>query len=261
MHTCTSVAAATLLILVYAGPVRALDDGIGVQQSEEISDQVLSGVRGRFLAPGRIVRFGVEMVSTWQTGNGASYRAGATFDVAVGGKAEVRFVPALTVTEPAIAVTTSAQTNVVRGGAGLSSVSGVAQVIQVAADRNQITNSATVTVTSTNAVGSALPSASGPNQLSTVTAAGAKLSAGIGAQGMSVSIDIPAAGQALQQIKTSGAATGTGILQMAHSTADLQRVQNRMNVFVQLAPDAASRSVARDNALHTLRAMRGAGLY
>jgi len=30
---------------------------------------------------------------------------------------------------------------------------------------------------------------------------------------------------------------------------------------VQLAPDAASRSVARDNALHTLRAMRGAGLY
>jgi hypothetical protein len=94
-----------------------------------------------------------------------------------------------------------------------------------------------------------------------VTAAGAKLSAGIGAQGMSVSIDIPAAGQALQQIKTSGAATGTGILQMAHSTADLQRVQNRMNVFVQLAPDAASRSVARDNALHTLRAMRGAGLY
>jgi len=147
MHTCTSVAAATLLILVYAGPVRALDDGIGVQQSEEISDQVLSGVRGRFLAPGRIVRFGVEMVSTWQTGNGASYRAGATFDVAVGGKAEVRFVPALTVTEPAIAVTTSAQTNVVRGGAGLSSVSGVAQVIQVAADRNQITNSATVTVT------------------------------------------------------------------------------------------------------------------
>ena len=262
MQFCTSLTAATLLLAAYAGPARALDEGMGLQHGDEISDQVLSGVRGRFLAPGRIVRFGVEMVSTWQTRNGSAYQAGATLDVALDGKAQVRFVPALTVTEPAaIAAASPAQTNVARGGAGLSSVSGVAQVIQVAGDGNQITNSATVTVTSTNPTGSALPSAPGPNQVSTVTSGGARLSAGISAQGMSVSIDIPAAGQALQQIKTSGAATGTGILQMAHSTADLQRVQNRMNVFVQLAPDAASRSVARDNALHTLRTMRGAGLY
>jgi hypothetical protein len=257
MPTCSNQALALALLLSAIQPAaRASEEASpSVANAPEVSDDLLAGVRGRFVAANGVVRFGVQMITTWQTDTGNTYRASGTLSVGLEGKPQVQFVPQLSVSETAGATAPSVERNSVRGGASLSGVSGVVQSIQVAGDGNQIRNDAVVSI-STNA--SNMPSTAGgtaATSLAAVTPQGVRLSSSVDAHGMAVTIEVPQAGRALQQLRSGASA---GILQVGQSAADLQRVQNHLNVFVQTAP---GRTLAHDGALNSLRAMHGARLY
>jgi len=71
--------------------------------AKEMPDEVLGAMRGRFVAGGQVVQFGVQMVSSWQTTAGETLRAGAELRVNNLNTSSpvVQFVPTLSVAVPA----------------------------------------------------------------------------------------------------------------------------------------------------------------
>lgn len=258
--TAALVAASSPLV---CGAEELLEIGVAAQ-GNELSDESLAGLRGRSLIQGRIVRFGVEMASTWQTPAGQTFGAAATLDVSLGGTTpRVTFVPALSAVDPEGAVSGSAvQTGSapqpamqVSGASALERVSGVVQSIQVAGDDNRVTNSATVTI-GRGASGAPGDRPSGVGQAAMRTASGAVLSATAGPEGMSVAISVPGAGRVQQQIRASREGA---VRQMAQITGDLQRVDNRLSLCVVLDRAPAARGLGRPG-LDALRSTRVPGI-
>jgi len=140
----------------------------------EISDEELSGMRGRYtVGDNTVAWFGVSMVSTWQTATGQVLES--TMKVAMdfshgGSTPKVTFTPTVNITaanapdpKPAAAATTAvaatapvaAPTEVAASTAepqrstdasGLQNVSGLVQSVQVAGDSNAATNNTQLTV-------------------------------------------------------------------------------------------------------------------
>lgn len=227
--------------------------------AEEVSDDVLAGQRGRFVGQGRIVRFGIEMASTWLTAGGQLFSAGATLSVGLQqAQPQVRFAPRLTVIEPdaprfapgTSLVPSSAR---VSGGAGLANLSGVAQSIQVAGDGNAIANDAGVTVST---AAPPVAGGSGPTQVTQTTASGATVSAGLTGGGMTVGIRLPGVGETLQRIRGATGAGGAGVVQMVQTSGDLQRIQNHLNLSVQTDPSGSLRNLALQQSLSTMLGLR-----
>ena len=257
MRICSNsrlVRAISLLLLVQPA-AHASDDAPVVANAAEVSDTLLAGVRGRFATTNGVVRLGVQMISTWQTDTGNTYRASATLSVGLEGKPQVQFVPALSIAEAAGATSPSLDRNIVRSGSGVSNVSGVVQTIQVAGDGNQVMNEAVVSVSTSAKDMPSTGAAAMPSALVAVTPNGVKLRSALDARGMVVAIEVPQAGRALQQLR---AGAGAGIVQRGESAADLQRVHNQLSIFVQTA---RGHSLAHDGALNSLRAMHGARLF
>ena len=72
---------------------------------------------------------------------------------------------------------------------------------------------------------------------------------------------MPSIGQALQQIKGT-AASGGGVAQMVQAAGNMQWIQNRMNIYVNLQPSGvASAPAALSNSLNTLRGLRPMGAF
>lgn len=236
----------------------------GLQNAEEVPDEILGNMRGKFVGGGKIVNFGVQMVSSWQNTQGQILTAAANLNVNVANAAQpvVQFVPHLTIVE-AVAPTTPVPTAALQsaGGNGISNVSGVAQSIQIAGDGNRIGNDASITIT--NAPPPPLPAPSGGPQSATLTSptTGATVSASVQGNGLSVGISVPNLGHTLQQIK-GAAASGGGIVQMVQAAADMQWIQNRMNIYVNLqSVGPASASTGLGSALNSLRGLRPMGAF
>jgi len=246
----------------------------GLQNAEEVSDEILGNMRGKFVGGGQIVNFGVQMVSTWQNTQGQILSAAANLNVNIANATQpvVQFVPHLTIVEaaaPAVSAPTPATpstpvpTASVQsvGGNGISNVSGVAQSIQIAGDSNRIGNDASITIT--NAPPPALPAASSGPQSASLTSptTGATVSASVQGNGLSVGISVPNIGRTVQQIRGT-AASGGGIMQMVQAAADLQWIQNRMNIYVNLQSGGpASAATGLGSALQTLRGLRPMGAF
>jgi hypothetical protein len=237
----------------------------GLQNAEEVSDEVLGNMRGKFVGGGQIVNFGVQMVSTWQNTQGQILAAAANLNVNIANASQpvVQFVPHLTIVE-AVAPTTPVPPAALQsaGGNGISNVSGVAQSIQIAGDGNRIGNDASITITNAPPP-PPLPAPSGGPQTATLTSptTGATVSASVQGNGLSVGISVPNIGRTLQQIK-GAAASGGGIVQVVQAAADLQWIQNRMNIYVNLqsaGPGAAPTGI--NSALNSLRGLRPMGAY
>ena len=73
----------------------------GLQNTEEVSDDILGNMRGKFVGGGKIVNFGVQMVSTWQNTQGQILAATANLNVNIANASRpvVQFVPHLTIVE------------------------------------------------------------------------------------------------------------------------------------------------------------------
>lgn len=115
----------------------------------EVGNDLLANMRGKYVAPGQVVSFGLEMMTSWQTRAGEVQSAAVKLAAAQGNG----FVPTITVYQSGA----TGQGGQAPAGTGtvvqtdLSSVKGVSQGIQVAGDRNAVGNGIGIEVTPSGA--------------------------------------------------------------------------------------------------------------
>lgn len=176
-----------------------------VLKPEEISDQELAQLRGKFVMPGQIIHFGITMISSWQDAHGQVLGASVSMQAQQG-----MFQPVFRVTslnkesapdlEAVASYTASQSQGQVSGGAGLHNVSGASQSIQAAGDNNVATNEVQMNVSRADQApaldtsGTALT-----NQVTTQTSSG-NVQVTPGSQGVEIAIQSTANGSALQRI-------------------------------------------------------------
>lgn len=222
----------------------------------EVRDSELADLRGRYVNANRVMYFGIEMYTQWQTGNGAQHAAGLKLDVDLqnGAAPVVGFRPVVSIAAAGVDRVPSgdhAQVN----GAGLANVTGVVQGIQVAGDGNRVNNDLSLRVTS-----DAAPAAdtSGGNPPAAVAASGdAVVVAGTGPNSLGVAIRIPGQGQVVQRIRGGG----HGILQSAQVVSDMNRIHNVMQISVGLRAMTGAPTANVGAALQNLRGIPLQGMY
>lgn len=207
-------------------------DVAALTQGQPIPDAQMAHMRGRYLAPGGVVSFGINMVSEWTSPDGERLTAGATADIGLGanGRPTLSFTPNLTVWSPPSGAPAYVAPGTARvaGGNGILSVAGVGQSIQVAGNSDSVGNDAAISIEA----GGIAPQAGAQHSAGTRTLTsptGAVVSAGLGSGGMDVSIVVPNAGRALQRL---GA---TNFVQQAQVSGDLQQVENMTTIQLRLA--------------------------
>lgn len=226
----------------------------------EVPDEMLGSLRGRFLDGGKIVRFGVEMVSSWQQQTGETLRAALKLDVGLANPARptVSLTPTLAVDKPAVAVMAPASTGTVSGEAA-HNVSGISQSIQLAGDGNRVVNDATLTI-ATAATEAVTPLPTPPpggadTRTELRTDSGAVLTTTADKGKLTVAIRTPS-GQSIQQIRDAAAGRGAGALQMVQVAGDGQQIHNTLNMMVGLRPAAAGQvPVSLRQTLFSLRGL------
>jgi hypothetical protein len=193
-----------------------------------VSDELLAVQRGRYVADGKIIGFGLQMATRWQATDGSVRQAelSVAADLRAG----------------KVSVTTSAADNSGQG-AGASrpagpAVSGALQSVQVAGYGNSVGNSLDVQVSRDRIV--VEPGASAASARSGGAAAD------VGSQGIAVRVDAGQAGFAEQRL-----GGGNGISQRAMVMTDGVVLQNNARLTVHMAPAAA----AMNPALQTLRTL------
>ncbi|MDO8373727.1 MAG: hypothetical protein Q7T39_17540 [Polaromonas sp.] len=200
-----------------------------------VPDDELGHMRGKFVAAGQVMYFGVEMVTRWLASSGQSITASGVLQISLAGNAPlVSFVPTITVEQKAAMGGSASQGSAVAGGGGgLQDVTGVVQNIQVAGTSNGITNTIGINVQNTSGQSAQQPLSTGPLSASTTTASGSVASVGLGSNGMNVAVAVPDQGRAMQQIRQVGMGGGQ-VLQSVQLGGDVNQIQNRINLNVQM---------------------------
>lgn len=203
--------------------------------ASEIPDGELGHMRGKFVAAGQVMYFGVEMVTRWLASSGQAITASGMLQINLAGNTpQVSFVPTITVEQKAAMGSTASQgTAVATGGGGLQDVTGVVQNIQVAGASNGVTNTIGINVQNASAPPALQSPSQGALSASTTTASGSVASVGLGGNGMSVAVAVPDQGRALQQIRQVGMGGGQ-VLQSVQLGGDVNQIQNRINLNVQM---------------------------
>ncbi|CAD5110387.1 hypothetical protein [Zestomonas carbonaria] len=137
----------TAICLAVSVPVQAAS----VFKPEELSDQELSQLRGRFVMPGQIVHFGFTMISSWENAQGQVLGARVSMQAQQNMYRPVFRVSSLN-SEPGngVAPGNLQQTGTISGGAGLHKVDGASQSIRAAGDNNLAQNDITLNVKHSN---------------------------------------------------------------------------------------------------------------
>jgi hypothetical protein len=241
----TAISAAGLIVALWPAVCLPVTPDVSVfSNARELADLELNDMRGRFVAGGAIVQFGVEMVTTWHTTVGQTLRAGAELRVGnlQNGNPSVAFIPVLSINEPRHSDPiplprdlASAQ----NGSTALRGANGVVQVIQVAGDQNTVNQTAAISASSA-------PLAEGPNSglaqaapvtHSMVRPSGAAVSVTLERKGMSVQASVPGQGIVLQQIRGTGSAAGgaPGLVQTTRLLGDFHTVHSSVLLRIQTA--------------------------
>lgn len=180
---------------------------------QELSDQELEQLRGKYVAPGQVLYFGVSMESRWSQ-DGQEYRSGIDLSLSRQGQLSVNYRSTFSLyrTEPQV------QEPLTRGGEGIS------QVILLAGTGNQVQNDLVLdTQASTRSIqdpatGSAFYS--GSNQ-------GFSTRLGVTQDGVFIGIFSPAQGHIIQGIGHGG------VFQEVHGSGQGMALNN--NVFLEVA--------------------------
>lgn len=226
-----------------------------------IPDAELGHMRGKFVTAGQVMYFGVEMVTQWLSGSGQAITASGLLQVSLAGDApQIRFTPHITVEQRTASAGPGAGSMTAAGGAGgLQEVQGVVQNIQVAGTSNGITNTIGINVNASEAAPEMRPASGGPLTASTTTAGGSMATVGLGADGMKVAVVVPDQGRTVQQIHRSGMVGGQ-VLQSVQLGGDVNQIQNRINLNVQMNPGAGPASQA-PHMLHGMKMIPQRGVF
>lgn len=109
---------------------------------EEVGDDELAQLRGRFVLPDRVVHFGVTMTTLWENGAG---RIGAQVQFQMNAGSQPSLQTSF-LDEAGSGVPLQQATGQVVGGAGLGSVQGVVQSVRSAGDYNDALNDLRITI-------------------------------------------------------------------------------------------------------------------
>ncbi|WP_286986118.1 hypothetical protein [Halomonas sp.] len=190
----------------------------GFSEARQLSDSELGQQRGRFADKGRLMFFGVQMVSEWRTAAGDHLSAGAQMlgDLSRG-QPTVSFQPTITVVESAAGLASlgNGATIVDRGTANAS---GVVQSIQAGGDFNVAANDLVIDVMDASSFGGVSPDTSGNL---TRSIAGSTIAVSAVGNNMSVFVDIPGMGSISQAIVPGG-----GLNQAIQLSSNMQQVRN-----------------------------------
>jgi len=231
----------------------------------ELSDEALAGMRGRYVAPGEILYFGVDMVTQWQTSDGRTLNSGVNLSV------DKQFHPTITIVTQNSASSSGAASplsgghgNVTISG-GLGNVSGVAQSIQIGGDGNAIRNDLNMNIKlnasdmNTNGAASQGIGLNGAGS-KTIDDNGSTTTVTLSGNTLSMTVDVAGQGQVLQQIR-GGANGNAGFLQSARIGGDLNQIRNVININAGLSGASGMSAPGLQGALETLRGIRAAGAF
>lgn len=246
---------------------RTMPDVSIFNNATEVDDSMLASMRGRFVSRGKIVQLGVNMTTEWKTAGGESLTAAADLNIDMSGATpSVKYIPNLSIT--LLDNTATIKVSTARGavsGNGLSNVSGVTQIIQVAGDQNSVLQDTRIRISADPLAGSERTGGlSGPGTTSvSSSSSNATVSSSLSANGISVSAQVPNQGEVLQRLRgsTSGSPDIPGVLQSTRLTSDLQQVRSTMTIQVQTLPTATLGDPGTQPMLQMMRGLRPMGSF
>lgn len=253
-------------ILAFSPMARAaLPQGLEVFNGmQEVSDSDLGHMRGKFASNDKVMYFGIEMVSQWQTAAGNLVTAGANLAIDFKGNGgstpTVQYVPTVTIVQQGQGAPAplNGNTNVVSGGAGLANVSGVSQSIQVAGQSNDIKNGIDMQVDISSAAQSGTIAGAMQGQagaLSSTGDDGTVATVTLADNSIGVSVVVPGQGQVLQQIRNQG------MFQSARIGGDLNQIHNSITMHIGLNSAAGNGFGGAYAALQGLKSMPQNGMF
>lgn len=203
-------------------------------EARQLNDEELGQLRGRFVGQGRVMFFGVEMVSRWRTAAGDSMTAGTRM---IGDLTQdhpsVRFEPVITsISIDELVGRSSGGTGATVVDRGTRNASGVVQTIQAGGDFNVAANDLILDVMNASDFRSSPGSTDQSVTARRIQANGANdsvMSISMQPRDLSVTIDLPGLGRIEQAV-----VPGRGLRQSIQLTSNLQRVQNltRLQLYV-----------------------------
>jgi hypothetical protein len=212
----------------------------------------VANVAGKFTIAGEVVGMNLTMASSWQAANGQNLEGKATLSVALpnSGNPQANYTTEATVTDPQNGSPGPISgTGSVTGGAGLRTVTGVSQAVQVAGDGNGASNLAQVEVVS-GPIG--MTSGNTPSAIAT-GANGAEARVNVTNNGVNLQLTVPNAGMAQQQVNAENSGN---IYQNIQIAADRQQVANQLQLQLQVQP-LTTAAMAADGVSQALNMLRG----
>lgn len=197
-----------------------------------VPDSRLAMMRGKYASSTKqVVYFGVQMQSNWETPNGASLNAGATFSVNfTTATPTVSFVPNASIVVNPNGTELVDTTGRTVTSSGIANISGVTQSTQSAGDFNSTENLAKITFLSEIPPGEAMNISLDP-----VTNNGMTASSTLNDNSAVVHLEVDGQGLAEQSIRgTVQGAAGKGVYQTIVTLGDRHRVTNQLEMDVVL---------------------------
>lgn len=239
---------------------------------EALDDESLSDLRGRFSTTSGVLEIGVDLRSVWVAADGSTLTATAGIRA---NAQEISSRSARITTSASATAGADRQTSATSGSSGVASAAatrsvsgappladganGLAQTVQIAGDRNQVSNQLQLDITRRAIAPTALvplsaQEASRTSSAQATLADGSRASATIGPGGLQVALSMAGIGASQQQIGSSS--VHQGILQSVRIAADAQAVANSAAIRLTLAP-LSQGAMVNDHMLQALRAVQG----
>lgn len=227
---------------------------------KEVNDVALDSMRGRFMSGNQILFFGVEMYTEWKTSLGDTHVAALNIGVNrnVGlVRPTVTLVSRTGSTSQGSSSTTSGGGNTTQiSSGGFDQVQGVGQVIQVTGNYNGISNAIGVDVSTERPQVYGANSSGSGNSQSFDTASGTSTSTYVMNNNAGVSVVVPGQGMASQTITDM-----IGMQQKAQVYGDLNHINNRLNLTVQLQSMVQNPVMTLNTALQNMRGLSVVGMF
>lgn len=212
-----------------------------------LTNPEMAQIRGKYVVDThRVLYFGVEMASRWQTAQGQQLSGGARLglDFSGGGTPTVSFTPTVSIVSSGRTPTRAAPTDRHIEPGGIDNVTGLGQTIQVAGDFNQASN--TLGIRMLDSMPESRDSGTEAVSRTMTDNTGATASSGLDERGVMVTLSI--AGQGVVQQSIRGAViggTGRGAHQSIRTLGDAHTISNRMQLSILMKPGNESTNLSR----------------
>lgn len=202
---------------------------------KELSPETMQHIRGKFVAGNKIAWFGLVMLTTVQTNQGALIQAGGQLTIQKTDTLTAKFQPIVSIRTIPITQQTTPTGNIVNNS-GIFNASGIVQSVQVAGDDNVVGQDAQIRI----AAGNTNPSdyanmfngVGSQNQLSQAKN-GIIASSTLNQDGIAIKILVPGTGEVMQALRSGLGSGGRGLFQSTQLTSNGNVVRSVMEVNIQ----------------------------